>query len=260
MSLEKYQGAIRNTGSAQQITFGVGSDYLWDEAPAGLGIPSPEYSDNNLPGDGVFAGYDRLRKRIIRIPIILVADNQIESRLNALKSGFRPSTQTKELDIRLEGAARRYYGRARGMDVDMTNIKQGVIVASATFETIDPYGYAINTQTVNSSGNQILVPNLGTAPSKRCVLTVTGNGGVPYMENRRDPFLGFVKFRNTLGAGEQRKINLSTFSVSNLAGEPKENELSIQTSFFLVEPHPNGNQIVFSGCNSISAIVRYAYL
>jgi len=260
MSLEKYQGAIRNSGSTQQITFGVGSDYLWDEAPAGLGIPSPEYSDNNLPGDGVFAGYDRLRKRIIRIPIILVADNQIEVRLHALKSGFRPSTQTKELDIRLEGAARRYYGRARGMEVDMTNIKQGVIVASATFETIDPYGYSLTTQTVNSSGNQIIIPNLGTAPSKRCRLTITGNGGKPYLENRRDPFLGFVRFRTNLNAGVQRRVNLSNFSVSTVGGNPRENELSIQTSFFLIEPHPNGNQIVFSGCQSVSAVVRYAYL
>ena len=91
-------------------------------------------------------------------------------------------------------------------------------------------------------------------------MTVTGNGGKPYLENRRDPFLGFINFKSNLDSGVARRINLNTFSVSTNAGEPRENEVSIQSSFFLIEPHPNGNQIVFSNCQSISAVVRYAYL
>lgn len=261
MSLQKYQGAIRNSGSNQQITFGVGGDYLWESAPTGLGIPTPDFTDTNLPGDGIYAGVDRLRKRIIRIPILLVADSLIESRINALKSGWRPGSRTKELDLRLEGAARRYYGRARGLEVDVTNIKQGVVTAFGNFETISPYAFALTSNTVAAStSGQIIVPNLGTAPSRRCVLTVVGNGSRPFIENRADPYIGFIRFKTTLANNAVRRINLNTFKVSTSDGQPRDNEISIETSFFQIEPHPTGNQIVFTGCKSVAASVRYAYL
>jgi hypothetical protein len=261
MSLDKYQGAIRATGSTQEITFGVGSDYLWESAPAGLGVPSPEYQDSNLPGEGMFGGSDKLRKRIIRVPIVLVADDLIETRLNSLKSGWRPSDGTKELDLRFEGSSRRYYGRARGLEVDFTNIRQGVLYATGNFEALDPYGYSVSTANVNaSSTGQLFIPNFGSAPTRRCVLTLTGNSSIPAIQNRDDLFKGYVRFQKVVASSQQRRINLMNFRIFTPEGQNRDSDIRIDSTFFRIEPSVTGNEIVFNGCQSISATIRYAYL
>jgi len=256
MSINKFTGAIRNAGSSQQVTFGVGSQYQWDEAPDGFGIPAPEFEDSNLPADGVFPGMDKLRRRIIRIPIVMAVGANTETQLDVLKSAWRPSQIDKELDVRFDAAGRRYFGRARGLDVDVDYISQGVIRAVATFEAFDPYGYALTTTAVNSSGSSVFVSNPGTAPTNRCVLTIVGNGGKPLLQNVDDPQGGLIRFRENLMGSVT--VDLRTFEVKQ-GSTARGSFLSPQTTFFPILPI-GSNRITFSGCLSVSASVRPAYL
>lgn len=256
MTLNKFTGVIRNSGSSQEVTFGVGSQYQWDEAPDGFGIPAPEFSDTNLPADGVFPGMDKLRRRIIRIPIVMTVSADTEPQLDVLKSAWRPSQIDKELDVRFDTNGRRYYGRARGLDVDVTYVSQGVIRAVGTFEAFDPYGYEIEITTFSSAGSTLILPNVGTAPTNRCVITVVGNGSKPVIQNVDDPMGGLIKFRSNLSSTVT--IDLRSFDIKQ-GNTPRGSLLSPQTTFFPVLPIGD-NTITFSGCASISAQIRSAYL
>lgn len=258
--MDKYTGAIRNEGSNQQIQFGVGTIYQWDEAPDGLGIPAPEFTDVELPGQGMYPGIDRLRRRIIRVPIVIAVDSNSETQLDVLKSAWRPSDVNKELDLSLDSPGRRYFGRARGLDVDITYMSQGVITAIGTFEAFDPFGYALTTSSASPTGSSVYVPNLGTAPTTRCVLTITGNGNKPFLQNVDDPHGGFIRFRSVVPNGTQITIDLNTFRVRQ-GSTAKASLLSADTSFFSIYPIGNsGNRVTFTGCTSVSAVSRAAYL
>lgn len=258
--MDDYTGAIRNSGSNQAVDFGLGTIYQWEQAPDGLGIPAPEFEDVELPGQGMYAGMDRLRRRIIRVPIVIVVDQDLETELDVLKSAWRPSDITKELDLQFNNNGRRYFGRARGLDVDLTNISQGVITAVGTFEASDPFGYELSTESASPTGSSVYIENAGTAPTTRCVLTITGNGGKPYLENVDDPHGGFIRFRENLSNGTVVTINLENFRIRQ-GTTARDSMLSADTTFFSIYPiGDTGNRITFSGCSSVSAVSRAAYL
>jgi hypothetical protein len=254
MSLQQYTGSLRG------LTFGVGEDYLWgEEAPAGLGIPSPETDDVASAGEGSFGGLDRIRNRIIRVPmIVLTGPETIQSDLDDLKRAWRPSSATVELDLRLGGDARRYYGRARGLDIDITRVEQGYITAVGTFDALDPFGYATSAQAFTAdSSSPIVLTNDGTAPTRRATLTIVGNGGRPELVNAADPHAGTIKFRVNLAAGQTVTVNLNNLTIKNSSGAHVENMLSVYSTFFLIEV--GQNTIHFTNCASVSAAVRHAY-
>lgn len=254
MTLAQYTGSLRD------IDFGVGEDFMWGaDAPAGLGIPTPETNDLSGAGDGVFGGQDRLRSRIIRIPMIIMSDDGVaEDDLDYLKRAWRPSSSTVELDLRLSGDARRYYGRPRGLDVDISRVEQGFITAVGTFDSLDPYGYdvAVTSVAVDSS-SPIVIPNGGTAATSRATLTIVGNGGKPQLTNTSDPHGGIIKFRTAVATDQTVIVDLKTFSVKTSAGVSVEQMLSVQSTFFPIDV--GSNTVTFSGCASVSATVRPAY-
>jgi len=254
MSLKQYTGSLRG------VSFGVGEDYLWGaDAPAGLGIPTPETSDLSSAGEGTIGGADRLRNRIIRVPmIILVDDGSAENELDDLKRAWRPSQTTVELDLRLSADARRYYGRPRGLEVDVTRVEQGYITAVGTFDALDPYAYDTTTTSVAvDSSSPIVIPNAGTAATTRATLTITGNGNKPVLVNTADPHGGRIQFRSTLGSGQTVTINLRTFSITNSSGVRVDQLVSPVSDFFVIEA--GNNTVTFTGCASVSAVVRPAY-
>jgi hypothetical protein len=254
MSLNNYTGSLRG------VTFGVGEEYLWGtDAPSGLGIPTPETNDVATAGDGSIGGADRLRNRIIRVPmIVLTSADTIQEDVDELKRAWRPSSSTVELDLRLGGDARRYYGRARGLEVDITRIEQGYITAVGNFDALDPFAYTTSTEAFETdSASPIVIANDGTAPTTRATLTVVGNGGTPQIVNATDPHGGIVKFRLNLAAGQSVTIDLHDLTIKNSAGANVENLLSVQSTFFPIEV--GDNTVHFTGCASVSAAVRHAY-
>jgi hypothetical protein len=254
MTLSQYTGSLRG------VTFGVGEEYLWGtDAPSGLGIPTPETTDITSAGDGSIGGADRLRNRIIRVPMIIATDDGgAEDDLDYLKRAWRPSASTVELDLRLSGEARRYYGRPRGLEVDVTRIEQGFITAAGTFDALDPYAYDTTlTSVTTDSSSPVTVENAGTAASNRATLTIVGNGGKPQLTNAADPFGGIIKFRLPLGFGQSVTVDLRTFHVINSSGAHVEHLLSVESSFFAIEV--GSNPITFTGCASVAATVRPAY-
>lgn len=254
MSLNPYTGSLRS------VSFGVGEDYLWGaDAPAGLGIPTPETSDLAAAGEGIIGGADRLRNRIIRVPmIVLVDDGSAEDSLDDLKRAWRPSQTTTELDLRLSADARRYYGRPRGLEVDVTRIEQGYIAAVGTFDALDPYAYDTTTTSVTAdTSSPVVIPNQGTAATTRVTLTVTGNGNKPNLVNTSDPHSGRIRFRAALGVDQTVTIDLRTFAVRNSSNNRVDQLISPVSDFFVIEA--GNNTVSFTGCASVSAVVRPAY-
>jgi hypothetical protein len=165
------------------------------------------------------------------------------------------------LCFRVGKSSCRYFGRCRGLDVDLSRIEQGIVYADATFEALEWYAY--DTEAIVSTdpdtASPVVVPNNGTAATTRCVLTIVGNGGTPLIVNTNDPYQGFIRFRRPLPNGQSININLHNFRVFNTSGEePRENLISPLSTFFIIEP--GDNTITFTGCASIAYRVRSAYL
>jgi hypothetical protein len=271
MTLQKYTGSVRG------VTFGLGQeDYMWGtDAPTGLGIPTPLSNDTLMANRGSFGGIDRVSKRIIRVPITIVGNPALlgevllnsaevaERSLDALKRAWRPSTTVVELDLRLSGPERRFFGRCRGLEVDVTRIDQGIIYADGNFEALEWLAY--DTEVILSSApdtsSPVVIPNPGTSATTRCVIRVNGNGGVPVLVNTDDPFQGFVRFRKPVANGQSITVNLHDFRIFNPADESSRDDMiSPLSTFFVIEANPTGNVINFSGCASIEYRVRPAYL
>lgn len=272
MPLEKYTGSVRG------VTFGLGQqDYMWGvDAPNGLGIPVPQSADQQLPRDGSWGGIDRVTKRTIRIPITIVGSEAFddetlltpaevaERNLDVLKRAWRPSNDVVELDLRFAGPERRFFGRCRGLEIDLTRIDQGIVYADGTFDALEwlAYDTGVIEPEEPTLSSPVAIPNLGNVATTRCVLTVTGNGGTPVISNDDDPFKGFIRFRKPLPNGVSVRINLSTLrTVTNTEDRiPCDEYISPLSTFFVIEPDPVGNTVTFTGCASIGFRVRSAYL
>jgi hypothetical protein len=267
--MEKYTGTIRG------ITFGLGQeDYMWGaDAPSGLGIPTPEYVDTGHPRDGTIGGIDRVAKRTIRIPITIVGSAYVdgenfytaaeaaEQALEVLKRAWRPSSDNVELDLRLAGPERRYFGRTRGLEVDVTRLEQGIVFADGTFDALEWYAYdveAFELETPDTS-SPITITNAGNAATTRCVLTIVGNGNKPVIVNYSDPYQGFIRFRQPVGVGQEVSINLTNYRIFNPDVESMyyDEKVSPMSTFFVLEP--GDNTVAFSGCDSIKYRIRAAY-
>jgi hypothetical protein len=109
---------------------------------------------------------------------------------------------------------------------------------------------------VNSSGSSLNVGNPGTAPTNRCVLTIVGNGNKPVLQNIDDPMGGIIRFRTNVTGNVT--VDLRTFEIRQ-GSTPRGSLLSPQTTFFPILPIGT-NRVTFSGCTSVSAVVRPAYL
>lgn len=153
------------------VPLGAGTSYILTGQITGLGLPGPRTSDAERglsPGD-VF-GFDVDARRVLTVPIgVNGADAAAGwALLETLKTAWATSTVDVPFDLRLPGfssVARRYYGRPRGIEVDLTLLRLGYIDVLATFEA-DPYAYGPEVVVALADGDTV-VTSLGSAPSDR---------------------------------------------------------------------------------------------
>lgn len=159
------------------VTLGAGTDYILTGPVTGLGLPAPRTADQergNSPGD--VAGADVDARRVLTVPVGVNGQDAADGwdLLEELKAAWTSSVVDVTFDLRLPGfdaVARRWYGRPRGVDVELALLRLGYIDALCTFEALDPYGYGDPVEVALSAGETAMV-NPGSAPSDRWVLTV----------------------------------------------------------------------------------------
>jgi hypothetical protein len=248
-------------GNLRSLTFGAGSDWQIDEPGiTGLGIPSARTRDAER-GDraGDAGGDDVLPRRILTVPLVGTFDSAGEAWVSfeeELKVAWAEGIVDESLDLRLPGmpaTGRRYFGRARGLDDDLSDLKSGVIRTLCTFEALDPFGYGDEVTTGPESGS-FAIAYTGTAPSDRVVLTVVGNGGTPQIVNASDEGQGVIFAAPVTGT---RIIDLRTKTVIDGTATNVFDELSPVNLWF--ELLPGLNDLTLTGAASVDVAYRPAF-
>jgi hypothetical protein len=160
------------------VTVGAGTPYEFSGPMTGLGLPAPRTADLERglsPGD--VGGQDVDARRVLTVQVSIDAPDETAASVWALFDQLKAAWATTPVDVpfdlRLPGfdaANRRWYGRPRGVDADVTLLRLGHIDALCTFEALDPYGYGDPVEVALVDGETPLV-NPGTAPSDRWTLT-----------------------------------------------------------------------------------------
>ena len=172
-------------GNLRSLTFGAGTDWQIDEPGiSGLGSPPPRSFDQergNLPGD--VGGSDVAARRILTIPLVgaFASPALALDGLESLKTAFADAVVDLALDLRLPGypsTGRRYYGRPRGLDADLSRLRAGAIRVLASFHALDPFAYG--DEVVEALAGSSPISNLGTAISDRYSLELVGSGTVTF--------------------------------------------------------------------------------
>lgn len=135
-----YQAELRAT------LMGASSNYqIAPPGIAGLGLPPVKSADTELGhADGSVAADDFRGVRVITIPLIIGGDSAISAstamtRFTTLLTAWAPSTSDIPLYIRLPGWGKFHVnGRPRGLDEDLSQLKNGLINVLATFHALDP--------------------------------------------------------------------------------------------------------------------------
>lgn len=200
MPLAHWQGAIRGYtfGAGQVANFGEGGI-------SGLGTPVPRSADQERGDrDGDVGGDDVLPRRILSIPLVLDGG---WANLQPLKRAWRPLRAPGEvaLDLCVPGfpssnETLRFYGRPRGLDADLVELKGGEIAVFATFDALDPFGYGPEETVALASGANV-VNHQGDGISDRWTLELTRTGAASSLENDLDSEPGL-----SLAAGAETLI------------------------------------------------------
>lgn len=167
------------------LTIGAGTDYVLTGPVGGLGTPGVRASDADRGNrDGSVGGTDPLERRTISIPIGMWASTTsgAVALLDTVKAAFAPSTSDVTITIELPGMGPwTFYGRPRGIDVDLANLSEGWIATLIQFVALDPVAY--DDPVTVTAGTSIVATNSGTWPTDRCTLTVIAAGGIPVIAN-----------------------------------------------------------------------------
>jgi hypothetical protein len=160
------------------VTIGAGTGYVITGPITGLGSPVPRSADSERgmsPGDVAGVDVDARRVLTIQVGVDETDAASAMTSFEVLKSAWASSSVDVALDIRLPGFAsvvRRFYGRPRGMDVELASLHTGWIDVLATFEALDPYGYGPE-QTVTLVDGDTVIAYPGSAPSDRYRIELT---------------------------------------------------------------------------------------
>jgi len=181
-----YQAEIRG------LTVGAGTPFEFSGPIAGLGTPTPRTADAERGDlDGDVGGDDVLPRRILTLPLNVDAATPaaLFALVADLKAAWRPSPVDVAFDLRLPGfpssdGILRFYGRPRGLELELAAVKNAHADALLTFEALDPFGYGPE-ETV-ALGGATVVTNDGSAVSDRWTLALTGGGGTVTFENTND--------------------------------------------------------------------------
>ena len=228
-------------GQIRSLIFGADRPWQIDEAGVtGLGVPTPRSTTvERGDRDGDVAGVDVLPRRVLTVPLVAAFASPAlawQACEGELKPAWAESAVDVPLILWLPGATQRmFYGRPRGVDVDLTLLRSGIVRALCTFEALDPFGYS-PAATIGAPAN---VSVGGTAPTDRVTLTIVGNGGVPRVVNRGDG-AGDVVFAVPVPANTSRRVDLRTRTVRNVnTGQDAFGELSAATRWFRLRPGVN---------------------
>lgn len=206
-----------------------GADFmLMESGIEGLGLPEASNDDLARSGDhGAVAGTDYMEPRVLRVPVMIWRESDPEAAMAALrtlKTAWSPTTAgapDQLLTVTSPGLgptddALRFYGRPRGGDVQLQRLKYGLVYVQLTFVALDPVGYGPGETTAGSG--TFAVTNDGDAVSKRAVVELVGNGGVPQLVNADDGGAD-VRFTLPLGGGSSWFVDLAARTVVDSAGD-----------------------------------------
>lgn len=131
------------TGSLNGVTFGAGNDYLVGEAGIeGLGVPQAKTADVDLVGqDGAYAAADFMGVRTILIHFLIsqATPDLALAAFATLSTAWEPAVADVQLHLQLPGVAEVYYlGRPRGLEADLTLLREGIIDAIGDFRAMSP--------------------------------------------------------------------------------------------------------------------------
>ena len=162
------------------VVVGAGTRYQLVGPITGLGIAAPRVADQER-GDqaGDVAGRDVASRRVLTVPIGIdgVDAGDAWTLFDALKQAWSPTAGDVPFDLRLPGFAgvsRRFYGRPRGLDSDLAQLRQGWIDVLATFDALDPYGYGPEVTVALPAGATVVMN--GSAPTDRYQLKLDVDG------------------------------------------------------------------------------------
>lgn len=229
---------------------------------AGLGMPDSKVADLERADDnGSVAGQDFAQARTLSFPVMLERSSTrlAMEALRTLKRAWRPAGPVDDiLSIKIPGIGPtddtlRFYGRPRStLDVDLHWLPGGIITSLATFVALDPIGYGPLT-TVTGAANAS-VNNTGDANSKRALITITGNGGIPALTNGTDGG-GNIVFSQVLGSGQTWEIDLYRRDVVDAANNDAfaGNVLAASLWFRLL---PGVNNLTLTGAASMTIDYR----
>jgi hypothetical protein len=252
-----WQGEIRGQ------TFGAAQPWEIDEPGIpGLGIPVARTRVAvRVDRHGDVGGDDVLPRRILSVPLVATFASPgaaWQAFETELKPAWAESFVDETLDLYLPGLAatgRRYFGRARGVDVDLSRLKSSTVRALCTFEALDPLGYGPEESSGPEAG-AFVVTNGGTADSDRVTLSIIGNGGSPRLVNASDSS-NDVSFDEPLGAADVRVVDLRSRTVVDGAGDDRYDELSPALLWFVLVP--GANSLALTGAASVDVSFRPAY-
>lgn len=173
------------------VTFGADTRYILTGPIGGLGIPAPRGADQergNQPGH--VAGYDIANRRTITMPIGIDGTNADDAwtLYETLKAAWTSTVVDVALDLRLPGfasLARRFYGRPRGLDVELTLMRSGWIDALGTFDALDPFAYGPELEEPLTDGVTDIT-NPGHAATDRYTVTLTATDSPVTFANAAD--------------------------------------------------------------------------
>lgn len=254
MPLELWQAEIRET------VFGAFTSRIFTGPIGGLGIPVPRAYDLDRQGDGAVGGDDPLPRRILTFPMGFEGDTAAEAwaEFRTMKQAWRKSPVDIPLGLRLPGMPEEgllYYGRPRGFDSDLSNLKSGHAAGLLTFEALDPLGYG-PLEELGPGAGPFTVDNVGDE-TVDVVLTVTGDGGTPEITNADDGG-ATILFGEPLGIGAVRVLSTKDRTNLDEYGFNVPAELSPGAQWFRLVP--GENEISLSGAASLAIEFRPGYL
>lgn len=244
---------------AGSFLMGAETDY----SPALSRLPSfgtpghrgDDMARGNLPGDVASADVDV--SRVIAWPyrIRQPAADPAGTLLAELKSAWRLRSSDTTFDVRLPGlGTRRYYGRPRLVDADLSNLALGVVTGQCIFAALDPFGYDVAPTDVAAGSSPLATTVGGDVPTDRFTITITGNGGRPVLTSVTDGGLT-VRFAQPLTGTAVLDFRARTVRVG---GVDRYSWLSPGPLWFRL--HPGSNTVNFSGCAGIEVSYRAAHL
>lgn len=256
------------------LTMGAGTNYsvLFDGVK---GFGTPSFRSSDLPfgaiRDGVAPGFDTLEARAIALPFMIRGQASASATMQAwtaLKAAWQPASNRsgtvtaageQYLDARLPGmpvTTMRSYGRCRGIPDDEIGPGQRWITGTGIFLGTDPLLYDASATAVSAdSSSPVPLPNAGNQPTRRCTLTVVGSGSAPVITNPNSLTGGAITFSTALSGTATIDLYAQTVTVSGV-----DHTSDVDPSSLWFELQPGTNDVTFTGCTSVAASYRSAWL